>query len=71
MELAEFVLNEIVVERRGVREVAGAHGVSKTWLYELLARHRAQGAEGLQPRSRRPRSSPTRVSPAVVPRRNL
>src|SRR3974390_2599166 len=65
MELAEFVLNEIVVEQRSVREVAAAHGVSKTWLYELLARHRAQGAEGLQPRSRRPRSSPSRVSPVL------
>jgi transposase-like protein len=40
MELAQFVLNEILVERRSVREVATEHGVSKTWLYELLARYR-------------------------------
>jgi hypothetical protein len=30
MELAEFVLNEILVEPRCVREVAAAQGVSKT-----------------------------------------
>jgi transposase InsO family protein len=65
MELAEFVLNEILVEHRSVRAVAAEHGVSKTWLYELLARHREHGVDGLQPRSRRPRSSPTRVSTAV------
>ena len=61
MELAEFVLNEILIEHRSVREVAADHGVSKSWLYELLARHRAEGDAGLQARSRRPRSSPTRV----------
>ena len=65
MELAEFVLNEILIEHRSVRQVAADHGVSKTWLDELLARHRQGGPQGLQPRSRRPQSSPTRLSPAI------
>ena len=65
MELAEFVLNEILIEHRSVRQVAADHGVSKTWLYELLARYRQAGPEGLRPRSRRPRSSPRRVSRAL------
>jgi len=30
MELAEFVLNEILIEHRSVRQVAADHGVSKT-----------------------------------------
>ncbi len=30
-----------------VREVARAHGVSKTWLYELVARYHAEGEVGL------------------------
>src|SRR5579872_548083 len=55
----------VLIEKRGVREVAQAHGVSKTWLYELLARYREGGAEGLVPRSRRPHRSPTRVRAAV------
>ncbi len=62
MDLAGYVVNAVLVEGRSVAEVARAHGVSRSWLYELLARYRAQGAEGLRPQSRRPRSSPTRVS---------
>lgn len=65
MELAGYVVNAVVLEGRSVREVAKAHGVSKTWLYELLARHKALGDAGLGPRSKRPRSSPGRVSTAV------
>ena len=62
MELAGYVVNAVVLEGRSVREVAQAHGVSKTWLYELLARHRHGGEEGLTPRSKRPLSSPRRLS---------
>ncbi len=62
MDLAGYVVNAVLVEGRSVAEVARAHGVSRSWLYELLARYRDQGAEGLRPQSRRPRSSPTRVS---------
>jgi len=62
MELAEFVVQAVLVEKRSVREVARSHGVSKTWLYELLARYKQGGEEALQKRSRRPRKSPTAIS---------
>lgn len=62
MELAGYVVNAVLVEGRSVAEVAADHGISRSWLYELLARHRAGGEEGLKPRSRRPHSSPTKVS---------
>jgi transposase len=62
MELAGYVVNAVVLEGRSVREVARAHGVSKSWLYELLARYREKGEEGLEARSKRPRSSPRRLS---------
>src|SRR5262245_10540033 len=65
MDLAGYVINAVVVEGRSVREVAAAHDISRSWLYELLARYRAQGEDGLQPRSKRPRSSPTAVSSAM------
>ena len=53
-------------KRGGARGPVGegsgqGHGVSKSWLYELLARHRQGGEEGLAPRSKRPLSSPRRV----------
>jgi len=65
MDLAGYVINAVVVEGRPVAEVAAAHGVSRSWLYELLARHRDLGEEGLRPRSKRPRSSPTRTTDAL------
>ena len=65
MELAAFVVQAVLVEGRGVREVARTHGVSKTWLYELLARYRAEGEAGLVARSKRPHRSPTRVPETV------
>lgn len=65
MELAAFVVQAVVVEGRSVREVARSHGISKTWLYELLDRYRRDGDAGLRPRSRRPRRFPTRVPDTV------
>ena len=65
MDLAGYVVNAVVVEGKSVAEVAAAHGVSRSWLYELLARYREGGEGGLKPQSRRPRASPTRVSAAM------
>ena len=59
MELARYVVDAVVVEGRGVREVARSHGVSKSWVSVLVARYRAGGYEALEPRSRRPTSGPT------------
>ncbi|MDQ6838719.1 MAG: DDE-type integrase/transposase/recombinase [Actinomycetota bacterium] len=65
MDLAGYVINAVLVEGRSVAEVAAAHGVSRSWLYELLARYREEGDEGLVRQSRRPKSSPTRVGAAM------
>jgi len=65
MDLVGYVINAIVVEGRPVAEVAAEHGISRSRLYELVARYWAHGDEGLKPASRRPRSSPTRVSAAM------
>ena len=47
-------------------EVAGTYAVSRSWVYELLARYRAEGEAAFQPRSRRPRSSPRAIPDATV-----
>ena len=62
MDLIRYVVKAVVLEGLSVREVAAAHGVSRSWVYECLARHRAEGDQGLFPRSRRPHSSPTLIS---------
>ena len=65
MDLAGYVINAVLVEGRNVDDVSAAHGVSRSWLYELIARYRTGGEAGLEPQSRRPRSSPTRLAPAI------
>jgi transposase InsO family protein len=54
--LARYVVDAVVLEGRSAREVARAHGISKSWIYELIARYRDGGYEALEPRSKRPRS---------------
>jgi transposase InsO family protein len=65
MDLAGYVINAVVVEGRTVKEVCESHEISRRWLYELIARYRERGDSGLEPRSKRPRSSPTRIASAL------
>ncbi|HEY6425628.1 MAG TPA: IS481 family transposase [Acidimicrobiales bacterium] len=62
MEMATYLVAAVMMEGHSVRKVAADHGVSKTWLYELVARYQAEGEAGLVPRSRRPHRSPTKVA---------
>jgi transposase InsO family protein len=66
MGLARYVVEAVVLEGRSPRGVARAHGISRSWIYELLARFRAGGYEALEPRSRRPHSSPHQTPAEVV-----
>ena len=66
MSKARLVITAVVTENRPVAEVASAYGVSRSWIYELLARYREEGQAAFEPRSRRPRTSPTAISEATV-----
>ena len=66
MGMARYVVDAVLLEGRSAREVARAHGISKTWIYELIARFRAGGYEALQPRSRRPHSCKHETSRELV-----
>ncbi len=62
MDSAGYLVRAVVIEKRSVREVvAAAHGVSKTWLYELVARYREGGDDALVHRSIGPRVEGRRV----------
>src|SRR3954453_10991426 len=63
MSKARLVITAIEGEGRSPAEVVAAYGVSRSWLYELPARYRAEGDAAFEPRSRRPHSSP-RSTPA-------
>jgi len=62
MGMERYLVEAHLLERRPVGELAASHGVHRSWIYKLLARYRAEGDAGLEPRSRRPRRSPTKTS---------
>ena len=49
------------VEERPASEVARSYGVARSWVYKLLARYRAEGEAAFEPRSRRPKTSPSAI----------
>jgi transposase InsO family protein len=61
-----LLITAVVLEGRPAAEVIAEYGVSKSWLYELLARYRAEGEAAFEPKSRRPHTSPTAVSTEIV-----
>jgi transposase len=63
---AKLVITAVVVEGRIQAEVARAYGVSKGWVSKLLARYRAEGEAAFEPRSRRPKTSPTAITTATI-----
>jgi transposase InsO family protein len=65
MSLARLVVAAVKVEGRSKSEVARDYGVSRRWVYELVRRFEAEGEAGLEPRSRRPRASPSRTPAAI------
>jgi len=68
MDLGRYLVSAVIEEGRRPAELALEHGVSRSWVYELLARHRADPERGLEPRSRRPHDSPSQV-PAEIEER--
>ena len=62
MDKRRYLVDAVVVEGRGICEVAREHGVSKGWVSILVSRYRAGGYEAISPQSRCPRSSPKRLS---------
>ena len=61
-----LVITAVVLEGRPAAEVIAEYGVSKSWLYELLARYRAEGEAAFEPRSRRPHTSATAIHADVI-----
>ena len=58
MGMAQLVVTAVLVEGRTKSEVAREYGVSRRWVITLVQRYLAEGDAGLDPRSRRPLTSP-------------
>jgi transposase InsO family protein len=63
---ARLVITAVVVEGRSQSEVARAYGVSQPWISRLVARYRLEGEAAFEPRSRRPHTTPTRLSQSTI-----
>lgn len=66
MSKARLVITAVTIEKRPVAEVVAAYGVSRSWIYELLARYRAEGEAAFEPRSKAPKTSPRATPPETV-----
>jgi transposase InsO family protein len=66
MSKARLVLTALFVEHQSPTEVAARYGVHRAWVYRLKARYEAEGEAAFEPRSRRPKTSPTAVPDEVV-----
>jgi len=63
---ARLVITAVVFEERSVGEVSAEYGVSRSWIYELVARYSVEGDTAFEARSKRPLTSPNATSPATV-----
>jgi transposase InsO family protein len=61
MDLARYVVEAVVLEGRSYREVAAAHGVSKSYVGKVVARFCSGGYDAIEPRSRAPKRIPHRT----------
>jgi transposase InsO family protein len=68
MSKARVVVSKIISKQMSVSEAAAAYGVSRQHVHRWLARYRDDGLDGLEPRSRRPRSNPRRTGSEVAER---
>ena len=62
MDKGRFLIETHLRTGQSIGALAKAHGVHRSWLYKRLARYRAEGEAGLELRSTRPKSSPTRIA---------
>src|SRR5438067_7783417 len=65
MALGRYMVDAVVLEGRSPIELAKSHGISQSWIYELVARYRQGRYPALEPRSRRPRSCPHQLATDV------
>jgi transposase InsO family protein len=68
MSKRRAVILSVTLEGRSQADTARLFDVSESFVSRLLARYRAEGDTALEPRSRRPRTSPTATAPATVER---
>lgn len=65
MSKNRIIVSSVVLEGRPESVVADDYGVTYRWVHTLVQRYLAGGWEAIEPRSRKPHTSPTRIPPEV------
>lgn len=65
MQKNRIIVTSVVVEGRSKAEVAKDYGVTYRWVHTLVTRYLHGGWDAIEPRSRKPLTSPSRTSPEV------
>jgi transposase InsO family protein len=65
MSKPRVIVLSVVQQNLTAAEAAEKFGVSRQWVYQLLARYKTGGLEAVEARSHRPRSNPHRTGEAV------
>lgn len=68
MSRNRLIIMAVVTQGRTHADVAAEYGVSRSWVTRLVARWHLEGDTAFEPRSRRPKTSPTRTDPVSVER---
>jgi transposase InsO family protein len=63
---ARLVITALFLDKQTPAEVAARYGVHRAWVYKLKARYEAEGDTALEPRSRRPKTTPTALDPVLI-----
>ena len=66
MSRARLVITAITTQGLTQAEAARTYGLSPGWVSRLMARYRREGEAAFEPRSRRPRTSPTALPAEVI-----
>lgn len=66
MSKARLIITAITIQGLTQAEAARTYGVSPGWVSKLMARWRIDGDAALEPRSRRPRTTPNAIPPSTV-----
>lgn len=65
MDQTRFLVDAVIIEHRSIRSVARDYGVSKSWVHKLVTLYNHGGYDALQPRSKRPLTSPNQIPDTI------
>jgi transposase InsO family protein len=64
--LARFLVEAVVLGKQSPNQLAREYAISRSWLFELIARYRREGPSALEPRPRRRARTRNQVAEAIV-----